>query len=153
MCIIENSCLTWMRLSAERVVDQAGVLPHTGPLASFLDNPLMPSGATLFVSAMVMLLDFSRPKWAPVSAQARDWVVRCLNLCATYSTLFVPFFPQLYPLYACVVCARSKYGLSVVPRRQLMSNRFLLFEGHDFRYSPALTDLSSLHPIHVSITG
>lgn len=52
-------------------------------MTSVLDeNPLMPSGAALFVSAMVMLLDFSRPKWQPVTAQAKDFVVKCLDMCA-----------------------------------------------------------------------
>lgn len=51
-------------------------------MTSVLDeNPLMPSGAALFVSAMVMLLDFSRPKWQPITAQAKDFVVNCLDMC------------------------------------------------------------------------
>jgi hypothetical protein len=76
-----------MVLPAENAIDKAGIIPHTGPLANFFDSPLMPSGAALFVSATVMLLDFTRPHWGPVSAQARDWVVRCLHLCATYTFL------------------------------------------------------------------
>ena len=58
-----------------------GFLQPLSPVTSLLDdNPLMPSGAALFVSATVMLLDFTRPKWQPVSSQARDWVVKCLHL-------------------------------------------------------------------------
>lgn len=72
----------YRRGSAENVVDKAGFLPSAGPLADFFDNPLVPSGAALFVSATVMLLDFTRPHWQPVTAQAKDWVVRCLSLCA-----------------------------------------------------------------------
>eukprot|EP00892_Ulva_mutabilis_P009020 jgi/Ulvmu1/6490/UM003_0123.1 len=62
-------------------VDSMGFLQPLAPVTSLLDdNPLMPSGAALFVSATVMLLDFTRPKWQPVSGQARDWVVKCLHL-------------------------------------------------------------------------
>lgn len=66
-------------------MDSAGVLQPLAPVTSLLDdNPLMPSGAALFVSATVMLLDFSRPKWQPVTSQARDWVVKSLHLCAPH---------------------------------------------------------------------
>lgn len=64
-------------------MDKLGVLQPLAPVTSLLDdNPLMPSGAALFVSATVMLLDFTRPRWQPVSSQARDWIVKSLHLCA-----------------------------------------------------------------------
>lgn len=71
------------RLCAENAVDKAGLLPHVGPLAEMLEgNPLVPSGAALFVSAIALLLDFSRPKWQPVTSQAKDFVLRCLKMYA-----------------------------------------------------------------------
>lgn len=77
-CIRPASC-------AGKVVDNTGVLAPLAPVTSVLDEtPLMPSGAALFVSAMVMLLDFSRPKWQPVTSQAKDFVVRCLDMCAPF---------------------------------------------------------------------
>eukprot|EP00892_Ulva_mutabilis_P009021 jgi/Ulvmu1/6491/UM003_0124.1 len=64
-----------------KIVDNTGVLAPLAPVTSVLDeNPLMPSGAALFVSSMVMLLDFSRPKWQPVTTQAKDFIVRCLDM-------------------------------------------------------------------------
>jgi hypothetical protein len=73
-------------------VSQSGVLEHLGPLGNLLDdNPLMPSGAALFVSAMVMLLDFTRPRWAPVTVQAKDWVLKCLDLCAPTLAAYIYF--------------------------------------------------------------
>lgn len=70
-------------MSAGNAVDNLGVLQPLSPVTSLLDdNPLMPSGAALFVSATVMLLDFTRPKWQPVTSQARDWVVKSLHLYA-----------------------------------------------------------------------
>jgi hypothetical protein len=89
-------------LRAENAVDKAGILPHGGPLAHFFDNPLMPSGAALFVSATVMLLDFTRPHWGPVTSQAKDWVVRSLHLCAPPPLLFrffcflLSYCPDIY---------------------------------------------------------
>lgn len=70
-----------------KAMEHSGVMPtDLGPLTDFFeaaaDHPLMPSGAAIFVSAVVMLLDFSRPRWQPVTLQARDWVVRCLKMCA-----------------------------------------------------------------------
>lgn len=66
-------------------MDCTGVLAPLAPVTSVLDdNPLMPSGAALFVSAMVMLLDFSRPKWQPVTSQAKDFVVKCLDMYAPH---------------------------------------------------------------------
>ena len=64
-------------------MDHMGVLQPLAPLTEVLDNnPVMPSGAALFVSATVMLLDFSRPKWTPVTSKGKDWVLKCLKMCA-----------------------------------------------------------------------
>lgn len=87
-------------MHAGNIVDCTGVLAPLEPVTSVLDdNPLMPSGAALFVSAMVMLLDFSRPRWQPVTTQAKDFVLRCLDMCAP------PAMPALIGEIAHVDCA------------------------------------------------
>lgn len=86
----------WCDRTAGNAVDAVGVLQPLAPLTEVLDNnPLMPSGAALFVSATVMLLDFSRPKWAPVTSKGKDWVLRCLKMCALFSicTLLLLYLP------------------------------------------------------------
>lgn len=71
----------WWEFAAGNAVDSMGVLQPLAPLTDLLDNnPLMPSGAALFVSATVMLLDFSRPHWGPISSKGKDWVLRCLKM-------------------------------------------------------------------------
>jgi hypothetical protein len=67
---------------AEKAVEKSGMMPDLGPVNQIFDSPLVPSGAALFVTGVVMLLDFMRPKWVPVTAKAKDWVCRCLSLCA-----------------------------------------------------------------------
>lgn len=70
----------------ENFVSRTGMLEHVSPIASYLnDNPLMPSGAALFVSSMIMVMDFSRPHWKPVSHKAKDFVVSCLKWCVYLS--------------------------------------------------------------------
>ena len=72
---------------AGNAVDSMGVLQPLAPVTEVLDNnPLMPSGAALFVSATVMLLDFSRPKWAPITSKGKDWVLKSLKMCALFET-------------------------------------------------------------------
>ena len=82
----ESSCVI-CHPAAGNAVDSFGVLQPIAPLTELLDNnPLMPSAAAIFVSAIVFLLDFSRPKWQPVASQAKDWVLKSLSLCVTLSS-------------------------------------------------------------------
>lgn len=86
-------------------MDNAGVLQPLSPITSLLDdNPLMPSGAALFVSATVMLLDFTRPRWQPVTSQARDWVVKSLHLCVPSWLLSTPL-STCFRVPPCIVCS------------------------------------------------
>lgn len=91
-----------------KAVDNSGIMPSDlGPLNEFFqaaaDHPLVPSGAALFTTAVLMLLDFSRPRWQPVTLAARDWVVRCLKWCASRSCACLHRWQVLlgFDLHAC----------------------------------------------------
>ena len=64
-------------------MSSTGLLTKLGPISSVLNeiegNPFLPSVGGLFVAGMFMLLDTNRDRWQPVSCEAKDFVLKCLD--------------------------------------------------------------------------